>query len=173
MKLTASTRHHHVPAKNPEIKQFSGPPAFFNNTSFHPSNYRNPSRICSSVRISNLRRSRLVTACITRGQETPFLEPQTEDELERFENIPSVSSTEEERETAEKAGPVSTRREEFAPNSSIWNQMVEIVKFSGPATGLWICGPLMSLIDTAVIGQGSSLDLAALGNGRKLFCVLP
>ena len=46
---------------------------------------------------------------------------------------------------------------------SIWEQMVEIVKFSGPATGLWICGPLMSLIDTAVIGQGSSIELAALG----------
>ncbi|RVW93332.1 Protein detoxification 47, chloroplastic [Vitis vinifera] len=37
--------------------------------------------------------------------------------------------------------------------------------FTGPATGLWICGPLMSLIDTAVIGQGSSVELAALGPG--------
>lgn len=36
--------------------------------------------------------------------------------------------------------------------SSIWHQMKEIVVFAGPATGLWICGPLMSLIDTAVIG---------------------
>lgn len=45
----------------------------------------------------------------------------------------------------------------------IWSQMKEIVKFTGPATGLWICGPLMSLIDTAVIGQGSSIELAALG----------
>ncbi|GAU49096.1 hypothetical protein TSUD_90470 [Trifolium subterraneum] len=41
--------------------------------------------------------------------------------------------------------------------------MKEIIKFTGPATGLWICGPLMSLIDTAVIGQGSSIELAALG----------
>lgn len=47
---------------------------------------------------------------------------------------------------------------------SIWSQIVEIVSFSGPATGLWICGPLMSLIDTVVIGQSSSLQLAALGN---------
>lgn len=57
--------------------------------------------------------------------------------------------------------------EEFVGNdetsTSIWNQMVEIVKFSGPATGLWICGPLMSLIDTVVIGQSSSMELAALG----------
>ncbi|KAK2643955.1 hypothetical protein Ddye_019150 [Dipteronia dyeriana] len=48
-------------------------------------------------------------------------------------------------------------------NQSMWNQMKEIVKFTAPATGLWICGPLKSLIDTAVIGQGSSIELAALG----------
>ncbi|KAF8013496.1 hypothetical protein BT93_I1364 [Corymbia citriodora subsp. variegata] len=53
-------------------------------------------------------------------------------------------------------------------NQSLWNQIVEIVKFSGPATGLWICGPLMSLIDTAVVGQGSSIELAALGPGTVL-----
>ncbi|KAK1369507.1 Protein DETOXIFICATION [Heracleum sosnowskyi] len=46
--------------------------------------------------------------------------------------------------------------------------MVEIVKFSGPATGLWLCGPLMSLIDTVVIGQSSSVELAALGPGTVL-----
>ncbi|PSS21694.1 Protein DETOXIFICATION 46 like [Actinidia chinensis var. chinensis] len=42
------------------------------------------------------------------------------------------------------------------------------MKFSGPAIGLWICGPLMSLIDTVVIGQGSSLELAALGPATVL-----
>jgi hypothetical protein len=46
---------------------------------------------------------------------------------------------------------------------SIWIQMKEIVLFTGPAIGLWLCGPLMSLIDTAVVGQGSSIELAALG----------
>ncbi|XP_042506887.1 protein DETOXIFICATION 46, chloroplastic [Macadamia integrifolia] len=54
---------------------------------------------------------------------------------------------------------------DFAAEKSIWTQMKEIVLFAGPATGLWICGPLMSLIDTAVIGQGSSVELAALGPG--------
>ncbi|KAH9611538.1 hypothetical protein KSS87_007627 [Heliosperma pusillum] len=53
-------------------------------------------------------------------------------------------------------------------NQNMWEQIVEIVKFSGPATGIWICGPLMSLIDTAVIGQASSLELAALGPGTVL-----
>jgi len=46
---------------------------------------------------------------------------------------------------------------------SIWIQMKEIVLFTGPAIGLWLCGPFMSLIDTAVVGQGSSIELAALG----------
>ncbi|XP_010690777.2 protein DETOXIFICATION 46, chloroplastic [Beta vulgaris subsp. vulgaris] len=61
-----------------------------------------------------------------------------------------------------------TNEVEELGNQSMWDQMVDIVKFSGPATGLWICGPLMSLIDTAVIGQGSSLELAALGPGTVL-----
>ncbi|CAL9147389.1 protein DETOXIFICATION 46, chloroplastic-like [Musa acuminata AAA Group] len=52
---------------------------------------------------------------------------------------------------------------------SIWKQIKEIAVFAGPASGLWICGPLMSLIDTMVIGQGSSLELAALGPGT-VFC---
>ncbi|MCI18575.1 MATE efflux family protein 4 chloroplastic-like, partial [Trifolium medium] len=37
------------------------------------------------------------------------------------------------------------------------------------AIGLWLCGPLMSLIDTAVVGQGSSIELAALGPAT-VFC---
>ncbi|KAI5388417.1 protein DETOXIFICATION 46, chloroplastic isoform X1 [Lathyrus oleraceus] len=52
---------------------------------------------------------------------------------------------------------------------SIWIQIKEIVLFTGPAIGLWLCGPLMSLIDTAVVGQGSSIELAALGPAT-VFC---
>ncbi|KAI3698806.1 hypothetical protein L2E82_42643 [Cichorium intybus] len=58
--------------------------------------------------------------------------------------------------------------ENLAVNENIWDQLVEILKFSGPAAGLWLCGPLMSLIDTAVIGQSSSVELAALGPGTVL-----
>ncbi|KAL2927260.1 Protein DETOXIFICATION 46 chloroplastic [Bienertia sinuspersici] len=61
-----------------------------------------------------------------------------------------------------------TNEVEDLASQSTWDQIVEIVKFSGPATGLWICGPLMSLIDTAVIGQSSSIELAALGPGTVL-----
>lgn len=53
---------------------------------------------------------------------------------------------------------------------TILQQMKDIVMFAGPATGLWISGPLMSLIDTMVIGQGSSLELAALGPWFFFLC---
>ncbi|KAI5388424.1 variant 4 [Lathyrus oleraceus] len=53
--------------------------------------------------------------------------------------------------------------EDELAEKSVCNQMKEIVKFTGPAIGLWLCDPLMSLIDTAVVGQGSSTELAALG----------
>lgn len=71
-------------------------------------------------------------------------------------------AAEEEEEEEERTITVSKKREDLA-NKSIWDQIKEIVMFSGPATGLWICAPLMSLISTAVIGQGSSTELAALG----------
>ncbi|XP_066329161.1 protein DETOXIFICATION 46, chloroplastic-like [Miscanthus floridulus] len=56
-----------------------------------------------------------------------------------------------------------------AAGAGIWEQVRDIVVFAGPALGLWICGPLMSLIDTMVIGQTSALQLAALGPGT-VFC---
>ncbi|KAL6213677.1 hypothetical protein ACLB2K_013123 [Fragaria x ananassa] len=63
---------------------------------------------------------------------------------------------------------VAEKKEELVERS-LWKQVKDIVMFSGPATGLWICGPLMSLISTAVIGQASSTELAALGPGT-VFC---
>jgi len=55
-----------------------------------------------------------------------------------------------------------------AAGAGIWEQVRDIVVFAGPALGLWICGPLMSLIDTMVIGQTSALQLAALGSPSSL-----
>ncbi|KAI3728865.1 hypothetical protein L6452_17510 [Arctium lappa] len=77
----------------------------------------------------------------------------------------SDSGEDEEEEIASKPAVIE---EDLVGNESIWAQLVEIVKFSGPAAGLWLCGPLMSLIDTAVIGQSSSVELAALGPGTVL-----
>lgn len=89
-------------------------------------------------------RNSIITACIGIGAS------KTESNVESFEEEEVVVEV------------VDSKREELV-EQSIWKQMKDIVMFSGPATGLWICGPLMSLISTAVIGQGSSTELAALG----------
>lgn len=52
---------------------------------------------------------------------------------------------------------------------SLLDQMREIFVFAGPALGIWLSGPLMSIIDTAVIGNSSSLELAALGIFSSVF----
>ncbi|XP_049352046.1 protein DETOXIFICATION 46, chloroplastic-like [Solanum verrucosum] len=108
-------------------------------------------------------RKQIITACLK--QKIPV----------KLENLnPDSCISDEQQVKAVTLGeeiPVvnSNGKEEFSGNESIWDQMVEIVKFSGPTVGLWLCGPLMSLIDTAVVGQGSSIELAALGPGT-VFC---
>ncbi|XP_004248692.1 protein DETOXIFICATION 46, chloroplastic-like [Solanum lycopersicum] len=104
--------------------------------------------------ICNIRKG-IITACSAPSQE--ILQQKLSDEDET--NAESSDSVENEQKVVV----------EFSANESIWNQTVEIIKFSGPAVGLWLCGPLMSLIDTAVVGQGSSIELAALGPGT-VFC---
>uniref|UniRef100_A0A2P2MUV5 Protein DETOXIFICATION n=1 Tax=Rhizophora mucronata TaxID=61149 RepID=A0A2P2MUV5_RHIMU len=106
----------------------------------------------------------LLTACISHG--TQGLTGGTGSG--NVGNIASVSSLqkeeEEEEENQEEELQMEVNRQGLE-NESLWKQMKEIVVFTGPAVGLWLCGPLMSLIDTAVIGQGSSIELAALGPG--------
>ncbi|KAF5443873.1 hypothetical protein F2P56_036397 [Juglans regia] len=98
------------------------------------------------------RRNCIKTACISPARELFEKDSEISDESDSG----TVSVSEQVLEV-EGDGAGSGDRQ------TIWHQMKEIVKFTGPATGLWICGPLMSLIDTAVIGQGSSIELAALG----------
>lgn len=123
------------------------------------------SRVTSASPICRIRKG-IITACSSPGQE--ILHHQVTDEnwiSTDVESSDSVSSTKEVgNEQVVESGVL-----EFSANESILNQMVEIAKFSGPAVGLWLCGPLMSLIDTVVVGQGSSIELAALGPGT-VFC---
>lgn len=117
-----------------------------------------------NLRISNRgsRRNRFVIGCVSRIQGI------TDDEKPEIgggigsddPDLSLVSEVEKEEKVIE-----VKKRTELA-NQSIWSQMKEIMMFSGPATGLWICAPLMSLISTAVVGQGSSTELAALGDSR-------
>ncbi|XP_057456477.1 protein DETOXIFICATION 46, chloroplastic-like [Lotus japonicus] len=107
--------------------------------------------LSANPRLTLFHRTRFrTTARAIRGQEL------TGDGLQQ-------SSTEEEHH-----GQITEDEEEEGGKKELtkqdmWSQMKEIAIFTGPAVGLWICGPLMSLIDTAVIGQGSSIELAALG----------
>nr|GMD08652.1 protein DETOXIFICATION 46, chloroplastic-like [Ipomoea batatas] len=126
------------------------------------------------------RQTRLITACISHSRD--ILHEDVNESEKSTQSVESSQSTvsvsgmgEEEAEKGMQIGETlksiesKTDIQEFSADESIWSQIVEIVKFSGPAVGLWLCGPLMSLIDTAVIGQGSSIELAALGPGT-VFC---
>ncbi|KAG6711785.1 hypothetical protein I3843_05G064600 [Carya illinoinensis] len=164
MQLKTLSPPSHTAVRSPNIRRLSRPSTFFNKQIL---SRRFPNSITlPSIRFSpvNNRRNRTLIACIS-SHRHEILEDNFEGTSEDDGNVPTVlsSSTEEVVEEV-----VASKRQELA-SQSIWNQMKEIVMFSGPATGLWICGPLMSLISTAVIGRGSSTELAALGPGT-VFC---
>ncbi|CAL0334175.1 unnamed protein product [Lupinus luteus] len=149
---------HTSPRQNPNILS---PPSSFSNL-HQPLHFSSPSLLNTTTTFpSNLclttihRRNRFLTARVIQRQQLT----DTDDDDDTLQ-----TSTEEEVKDEEivREGEKKKKKNELA-EQSIWNQMKEIVAFTGPATGLWICGPLMSLIDTAVIGQGSSIELAALG----------
>ncbi|MFS7968692.1 hypothetical protein Hanom_Chr09g00800571 [Helianthus anomalus] len=77
----------------------------------------------------------------------------------------SSDSDEDEKDVVSKMTVV---QQDLAGNECLWGQLVEILKFSGPAACLWLCGLLMSLINTFFIGQSSLVELAALGPGTVL-----
>ncbi|CAM6011948.1 unnamed protein product [Sphagnum balticum] len=64
---------------------------------------------------------------------------------------------------AQKIGAAAT-----IESKNMWEQFRAILVFAGPALGMWLSGPIMSLIDTSVVGNSSSLELAALGPGTVL-----
>ncbi|XP_015892264.1 protein DETOXIFICATION 46, chloroplastic [Ziziphus jujuba] len=142
-------------------------PTFVNlNTSSFSS--ATPPRLCNTLRLPNLRcsttkrrRFRIVMACVSPGHE------KDQDDFRISSGNENIVALVFNEDNEEGELVVEVQRKDLE-NQSIWNQMKEIAVFTGPATGLWICGPLMSLIDTAVIGQGSSIELAALGPGTVL-----
>ncbi|KAL8108678.1 hypothetical protein AgCh_024950 [Apium graveolens] len=135
--------------QNPNLKQLHT--SLFSKQSFHRVPILFP-----------LQRINLKYKCTSPGQEF-FVTQGFEFLSENGVNLDSSSLVNEDKEE-----PTKIDHQGFGENESIWKQMGEIVKFSGPATGLWLCGPLMSLIDTVVIGQSSSIELAALGPGTVL-----
>ncbi|EXC24670.1 hypothetical protein L484_008441 [Morus notabilis] len=148
---------------NPRLKLNSRTPTSFNLN--NPALTFSPSFSSTlGLRFSS-RRCRFVPGCGGAGRESLVDDRRSLGEENIDTNYPPSTAFDERSE--EEEGIVEVKREELV-SQGMWSQMKEIAMFTGPLTGLWICGPLMSLIDTAVIGQGSSLELAALGPGTVL-----
>ncbi|VVA30428.1 PREDICTED: DETOXIFICATION [Prunus dulcis] len=157
-KMQAKTLIAHPPhsclLQIPTHSSRSKPSLFFSNPSLSFT-----SRITHTLRLPKLlfsapvrRRNGFATGCVS----------------ENLDDSAGNRSIEDGEDDASVSGEVVEVKKEELENPSLWNQMKEIAMFTGPATGLWICGPLMSLIDTVVIGQGSSIELAALGPGTVM-----
>ncbi|GMN55763.1 hypothetical protein TIFTF001_024885 [Ficus carica] len=148
-------------------------PTFFNlknpNFSFSP---RFSSTLClPSLRFSSGRRRFVVPGCVSAGRESLVDDRRIsgggEDEDDGVNDSAPPATVFDEGGEEEEGIVAEVKREELE-SQGMWSQMKEIAMFTGPLSGLWICGPLMSLIDTVVIGQGSSIELAALGPGTVL-----
>ena len=46
--------------------------------------------------------------------------------------------------------------------------LASLLRFAIPMLGVFICNPVMSLVDTAFVGMSSSVELAALSPGTVL-----
>ncbi len=99
-----------------------------------------------------------VAEALKEADEQQQLESQ-EDEDEAYVSTSSTGQQEQQQQQQ----LVHVRVQELVPGKSMLAQMWDIIVFAGPALGIWLSGPIMSLIDTSVIGQSSSLELAALG----------
>ncbi|XP_043709931.1 protein DETOXIFICATION 46, chloroplastic-like [Telopea speciosissima] len=156
---TLALPYHLPPTRITHDRRFFSSPSFFNQfASSSSSSFFAPSIVNVCLRTSPRRHScRFRTACFGPPDQVVGKKPNCASSNDGV--IVSVASVLP--ETMDDNQSVAA--EDFSAGKRIWTQMKEIAMFAGPATGLWICGPLMSLIDTAVIGLGSSVELAALG----------
>ncbi|KAI9128350.1 hypothetical protein K1719_001343 [Acacia pycnantha] len=143
-----------IPLRNPNFRRFSQSSLHFNFSGF-PLSFRS-----SPLQIRNCK---LLRSLIKNGDGVSGRNPEGRSKCNCSSE--SVSWSEDEEEAVD----VGVSKSQALTNQSILSQIKEIIMFSGPATGLWICAPLMSLISTAIVGRGSSTELAALGPGT-VFC---
>jgi Na+-driven multidrug efflux pump len=62
-----------------------------------------------------------------------------------------------------KDDPVDSETEE--PEMSSRDIFAQLVRFTLPTMAIWMCGPVLSLVDTSVVGIASTLELAAMSPG--------
>ena len=103
-------------------------------------------------------------------EEEPLLEPGAVASALIVKEVADALKADPEEDTVSHILDKETEVERLqgAEEKSLLEQLKDIVVFAGPALGIWLSGPIMGIIDTAVIGQSSSLELAALG---KCGCV--
>ena len=96
----------------------------------------------------------------------------SQDQTETFSTEPSptlkpttdlaLSQTADAQNSTETSGLLLSRQ--YPPTPTFR----ECMRFAVPALGIYLCPPLMSLIDAAFIGRSSSLELAALGPASSI-----
>lgn len=104
---------------------------------------------------------------VRRRRQSPAVPEQT---LQPLRSIPATRNPDEVAKSAlatdpQEAEPPQRNRNEIIPPLTV----AQITAFAVPALGSVLADPLMSLVDTACVGQMSSIGLAALGPNTTLF----
>ena len=59
-------------------------------------------------------------------------------------------------------------RDKYETEQGMLDLFAELVSFTAPLLAIWISGPVLSLVDAAVVGAGSTVQLAALGPATSI-----
>ena len=59
-------------------------------------------------------------------------------------------------------------RDRFERDQSLIDLFAELAAFTAPLLAIWISGPILSLVDAAVVGATSTVELAALGPATSI-----
>ena len=59
-------------------------------------------------------------------------------------------------------------REKFEEEQGMFDLFKELIGFTAPLLAIWISGPVLSLVDAAVVGAASTVQLAALGPATSI-----
>ena len=82
-----------------------------------------------------------------------------------FEEDPSSIDESRTSVVFEEEGSKNAPASETSATDSHASEFKELVKFTLPTMAIWMCGPVLSMVDTAVVGTSSTLELAAMTPG--------
>lgn len=70
--------------------------------------------------------------------------------------------------TPDTDSPTSTPFQRIADSKQAVPTLAALLRFTIPTLGIWLAGPIMSLVDTSVVGLSSDLELAGMGPATNL-----